>query len=152
MKPAWAQRSKGMHILYRCVLFLAWSYCKICYRNRAYGHEHFFKGGAVIASNHTSFLDPILLSVSWPEEVQFLARETLFKTPGFGAFIRRAITRPGPARRIGRHGGTVFGRLGPRSRRSVGGCSGRGWSGNVLPRNGNASPWPALGGRRTGVG
>lgn len=94
MKPAWLIRSKGMNFLYRFVLSLAWCYCKICYRNRVFGHEHFFKGGAIIASNHTSFLDPILLSISWPEEVQFLARESLFKIPGFGAFIRALNAHP----------------------------------------------------------
>ena len=94
MKPAWARRSCGMHLLYRCVLFMAWAYCKIFYRHRVYGDEHFFKGGALIASNHTSFLDPVLLSISWPEEVHFLARETLFTTPGFGSFIRALNAHP----------------------------------------------------------
>lgn len=94
MKPAWARRSHGMHFLYRFVLFLAWSFCRLFYRHRAYGHEHFFEGGALIASNHTSFLDPILLSISWPEEVHFLARESLFKAGGFGAFIRALNAHP----------------------------------------------------------
>ncbi|MES2344327.1 MAG: lysophospholipid acyltransferase family protein [Chlamydiota bacterium] len=94
MKPAWARRSQGMHFLYRVVLFLAWLYCKICYRNRVYGNEFPLQGGAIIASNHTSFLDPILLSISWPEEVHFLARESLFKILGFGAFIRALNAHP----------------------------------------------------------
>jgi 1-acyl-sn-glycerol-3-phosphate acyltransferase len=83
-----------MHFLYRVVLFFAWIYCKVFYRNRVYGCESFLKGGAIIASNHTSFLDPILLSISWPEEVHFLARETLFKPFGFGAFIRALNAHP----------------------------------------------------------
>ncbi len=94
VKPAWFKRSKGMSLLYRFILFLAWSFNKIFYRLKIYGLEHYFKGGAIIASNHTSFLDPPILSISWPEEVHFLARDTLFKNPLFGKFISALNAHP----------------------------------------------------------
>ena len=93
MKPAWA-RSIPMSWLYRLVLFIAWSFLKIFYRNKVYGLEHYYKGAAIIASNHSSFLDPPLLSTSWPDEVHFLAREGLFKNPLFGWFIRKLNAHP----------------------------------------------------------
>lgn len=94
MRSAWARRSNGMNFLYRSVLFITWVFFKLFYRMRVYGLEHFPEGGAVIAANHTSFLDPPLVAISSPEEVHFLARETLFKTPGFGAFIRALNAHP----------------------------------------------------------
>lgn len=102
MKHAWVSRSKGMSLLYRCVIFFAWFFCKVLYRHKVYGQEHFFQGGAVIASNHTSFLDPILISSSCPEEVHFLARDTLFDHWGFGGLIRALNTHP-----VGGDGGDV---------------------------------------------
>jgi hypothetical protein len=34
LKPAWARRSPGMHILYRFILFLTWLFFKLFYRYR----------------------------------------------------------------------------------------------------------------------
>ena len=93
MKPAWA-RKIPMTWLYRVVLFLAWSYFKILYRHKIYGLEHFYPHAAIIASNHVSFYDPPVLSISWPEEVHFLARETLFKNKFFGGLIRKLNAHP----------------------------------------------------------
>jgi 1-acyl-sn-glycerol-3-phosphate acyltransferase len=76
------------------VLFLAWSYFKILYRHKIYGLEHFYPHSAIIASNHVSFYDPPVLSISWPEEVHFLARESLFKNKIFGGFIRKLNAHP----------------------------------------------------------
>jgi 1-acyl-sn-glycerol-3-phosphate acyltransferase len=93
MKPAWA-RKIPMTWLYRAVLFFAWCFFKIFYRHRVYGLEHFYDKAAIIASNHSSNLDPPLLSTSWPEEVHFLAREGLFKNTLFGGLIRKLNAHP----------------------------------------------------------
>jgi cytidylate kinase len=93
LKPAWVH-AKGITFLYRMVIFLAWLIGKIFYRLKVYGLEHYYPRGAILASNHTSFLDPPIVSASWPEEVHFLARETLFKNRLFGAFIRHLNTHP----------------------------------------------------------
>jgi len=39
-------------------------------------------GGTILACNHQSFLDPPMVAVSYPGQIHFLARDTLFK----GAF------------------------------------------------------------------
>lgn len=93
MKPAWA-RNIPMSWLYRVVLFLAWCFFKVFYRHRIYGLEHFYSEAAIIAGNHSSFYDPPILSISWPEEVHFLARESLFKNPLFGTLIRKLNAHP----------------------------------------------------------
>ncbi|HEX4839313.1 MAG TPA: (d)CMP kinase [Rhabdochlamydiaceae bacterium] len=93
LKPIWIQ-SRSITFLYRCVIFFAWLIGKIFYRLKVYGLEHYYPRGAILASNHTSFLDPPIISASWPEEVHFLARQTLFKNPLFGAFIRNLNAHP----------------------------------------------------------
>ncbi|MGN1402889.1 MAG: lysophospholipid acyltransferase family protein, partial [Ruminococcus sp.] len=53
------------------------------------GRENVPKGTAVIfASNHRSFLDPVLVAMSAPHPFNYIAKEPLFKNPVFGAFIR----------------------------------------------------------------
>jgi cytidylate kinase len=91
--PAW-MRLKGVPILYRLVLFFSWILGKLFYRLKIYGLEHFYPRGAILAANHTSFLDPPIVSTSWPEEVHFLARKTLFRSKLFGGFISRLNTHP----------------------------------------------------------
>ncbi len=93
IKPAWMQ-TKSVTFLYRTVILFAWLVGKIFYRLKVYGHEHYYPRGAILASNHTSFLDPPIISACWPEEVHFLARRTLFKNPLFGALIRNLNTHP----------------------------------------------------------
>jgi 1-acyl-sn-glycerol-3-phosphate acyltransferase len=91
--PGWRQ-SKKMPFLYRFVLFVTWGVLRLFYRHRVYGVEHFISGAAIIAPNHTSYLDPPIAAVSWPEEVHFLAREGLFKPFLFGSFIRALNSHP----------------------------------------------------------
>lgn len=93
MKPAWA-RKIPMSWLYRSVLCFAWCFFKVFYRHKIYGLEHYYKDAAIIAGNHSSFYDPPILSISWPDEVHFLAREGLFKNPFFGGLIRKLNAHP----------------------------------------------------------
>lgn len=92
MKASW--QAQGMKPLYRSILFFAWVVFKVFYRLRVYGLENFTPKAAIIAPNHTSFLDPPLVAVSCPQEVQFLARESLFTIFGLGRLIRALNTHP----------------------------------------------------------
>lgn len=92
-RPAWSHW-KGIPFLYRLVLCFSWFVGKIFYRLKIYGLEHYYPRGAILAANHTSYLDPPIVSVSWPEVVHFLARKTLFRSKIFGGFIRRLNTHP----------------------------------------------------------
>ena len=94
MKPAWARKSASMTVLYRSVLCFTWIFFKLVYRHRVYGYNHFYEKAAIIAANHSSFYDPPILAISWPEEVHFLAREGLFKNPLFGGLIRNLNAHP----------------------------------------------------------
>jgi 1-acyl-sn-glycerol-3-phosphate acyltransferase len=55
---------------------------------RVYNRHHEpATGGCVYVSNHQSFLDPILMSLALRRPMNYMARESLFRTPGFRQLI-----------------------------------------------------------------
>jgi len=46
------------------------------------------QGGVILASNHASFLDPPLVGAALKRDINYLARESLFRFPGVGALLR----------------------------------------------------------------
>ena len=59
------------------------------FRWRVYGAEHVpLTGGVILASNHASYLDPPLVGCSLNRDINYLARESLFRFPGIGALLR----------------------------------------------------------------
>jgi len=87
-------RSPHMGLFYRFVIFTVYYFFRLFYSHKIYGLEHYFKGGAIIAPNHVSFFDPMIVPASWPEEVHSLARATLFRNPLFGYLIRKLNSHP----------------------------------------------------------
>lgn len=87
-------KTKSNSWLFKFVNVMWGSFFALFYRHKVYGLENFIPGGAIIAANHTSFLDPPLVSTSCPEEIHFLARKTLFRNPIFGYFIRKLNSHP----------------------------------------------------------
>lgn len=47
------------------------------------------KGGFILASNHRSYLDPVILGVACPRRLNFMAKEELFHNPFFSWLISR---------------------------------------------------------------
>lgn len=92
LKPK--RRFPKMKVSYKIVYSLARLYFRLFFRLKVYGLESFRPGAAVIAANHTSFLDPPVLSISCPEEVHFLARGSLFEIPLLGRLIRILNSHP----------------------------------------------------------
>ena len=45
-------------------------------------------GGCVVASNHFSWLDPVVLGVASPRVIYYMAKIEAHRIPGLGAFIR----------------------------------------------------------------
>lgn len=80
--------------LYRIVISGFWLIFNLLYKVRVYGQDHLIEGGAIIAANHTSFLDPPLISIAVPGEVHFLAKESLFKNWFRNALFRRLNGHP----------------------------------------------------------
>lgn len=64
------------------------------------------RGGAILASNHVSYLDPVLLGYAADmrgRQVRFLAKRELFDVPGFGWVLGWAKQV-----RVDRHGGAAM--------------------------------------------
>ena len=72
---------------------LTWQACRAYYalwhRWRVLHPERVpLAGPVIIAANHASFLDPPLIGSGVPRAINYLARESLFRFPGFGAYLR----------------------------------------------------------------
>jgi cytidylate kinase len=83
-----------MKFSYWFVYSLARLFFKVCFRLRIFGLEHFRPGPGIIAGNHCSNYDPPVLSISCPEEVHFLAKQSLFRVPFLGKLIRILNSHP----------------------------------------------------------
>ncbi len=94
MKPRSKKKFAPMKLPYFIVYWMARTFFKLCFRLKIYGVEHFRSGAGILVSNHTSFYDPPVLSISCPEEVHFLARGSLFKVPLLGRLIRVLNSHP----------------------------------------------------------
>lgn len=80
--------------LYRFIIIIVRLFFTLFYRHKVYGAHHFCPGGAIIAPNHVSNFDPPIVAISAPEELHFLAKETLFTNPLFGKLIRSLNAHP----------------------------------------------------------
>lgn len=75
--------------------FVAFALTRTVYRFRIRGDEHIpATGAAIIACNHVSFVDPVLLMAASPRPIRFLMDARIFRTPGLGLFFRLAKAIP----------------------------------------------------------
>lgn len=78
-----------MNLSYRIGWLLFRTVYATYFRWRVFGTEHVpQKGGVILASNHASFLDPPLVGSALKRDINYLARESLFRFPGVGALLR----------------------------------------------------------------
>lgn len=61
--------------------FLVWVITHTVYRVKGFGIENVPSGGALLVSNHISYVDYIFIGAVLPRNVRFLARRSLFNTP-----------------------------------------------------------------------
>jgi 1-acyl-sn-glycerol-3-phosphate acyltransferase len=76
------------------VYFISWSLFRITYkiyfRWRVYNAERVpLQGPVILASNHASFIDPPLIGSAVRRDINYLARESLFRYPGIGWLLRK---------------------------------------------------------------
>ena len=72
---------------------IGWTCFRVMYatyfRWRVFNAERVpLQGGVILASNHASFLDPPLVGSGLKRDINYLARESLFRFPGIGALLR----------------------------------------------------------------
>lgn len=83
-----------MGLFYRTVRMVTKMLFRSFYHLRVEGAQTFPPGGALIVANHLSFLDPPLVGITAPEEIHFLARDTLFDSFLFGKMIAALNSHP----------------------------------------------------------
>lgn len=91
------------------IYFLGWSFFRLFFRLyfrwRVIDADNVPASGPVIlASNHASFLDPPLVGAAANREINYLARESLFRFPGIGWLLRKVNAVP-----VDREGGGAAG-------------------------------------------
>ncbi|MBC8094717.1 MAG: 1-acyl-sn-glycerol-3-phosphate acyltransferase [Akkermansiaceae bacterium] len=75
------------------VYYLGWSFFRLMYatyfRWRVLNAERVpLQGPVILASNHASFIDPPLVGCGLHRDINYLARESLFRFPGIGWVLR----------------------------------------------------------------
>jgi len=74
---------------YKISHFILFLFLKICFRLKSEGRENIPKnGGVIIASNHISYFDPLAVGCASPRVIDFMARDSLFKIPVLGGWMR----------------------------------------------------------------
>lgn len=94
---------KGTPLWYSILRGLAIVVFKICFAIKIEGKENIpCRGGVILASNHLSYLDPIVLGIFVPRRVNFMAKEELFENLFFRWLIVKLGAFPIKRERIDR--------------------------------------------------
>lgn len=76
---------------------------KLAFRVKAFGKENVPSDrGVLVCANHTAFCDAIVISVSTPVQVKYMAKKELFSVPVIGPFVKAMGAYP-----VDRKGGDV---------------------------------------------
>ena len=94
-----------MNLIYRFAWCLFRIVFAVYFRWRVYHPERVpLKGPVILAANHASFIDPPLVGSGLKREINYLARESLFRFPVVGAILRAVNSVP-----VDRDGGGAAG-------------------------------------------
>ena len=76
-------------MIYYIVYFLTKAVSFFYFPRRIYGREHIpAQGGFIIASNHVSNLDPVVMGISAIRRINFMAKIELFQTQPLGFILK----------------------------------------------------------------
>lgn len=86
------ERSATLYLISR------WVICpvlRVGFWMKVEGHENIPQGAAILAPNHTSYMDPPVVGcAAWPRRCCFMAKAPLFQIPLLGWYIRRVGSFP----------------------------------------------------------
>lgn len=89
-----AGASQRRSLLWRVCQAIFRVFCRVWLRLSVRGLERLPAGGALLLSNHQSFLDPMLIAVGLSRPISFLARDSLFRKPVIGWFLKQVCVIP----------------------------------------------------------
>ncbi len=82
-------------MIYTIAKAISYIFCKIYFRLEVEGADNVpEKDGVLVASNHSSFLDPVIVGVGISRQTYYLTKQNLFKIPIFGLLIKALHTIP----------------------------------------------------------
>jgi 1-acyl-sn-glycerol-3-phosphate acyltransferase len=82
-------------MIYRFLRFLSWVSARIYLNLKVYGAVHVpKKGGFLVAANHASYLDPVIIGVACPRDLNYMARHDLFRNAAFAELLRQLHVFP----------------------------------------------------------
>lgn len=82
-------------MIYKLVSALANFLCLVLLRLEFKGKNNIpSKGPLIVASNHISNLDPIVIGAVFPRRINFLAKKELFGNPAFAWFLKKLAAFP----------------------------------------------------------
>jgi len=86
--------------LYRFCWWLAYVFAASLFRVRVEGRRNIpLKNGVILASNHCSYVDPVIIGVAAGRELWYLAKAELFPIPLLGRLIHNLNAMPVDRRR-----------------------------------------------------
>ncbi len=86
---------RPVKLVYRLTWHASRAWFTLYHRWRVYDARHVPLNGPVIfAANHASYLDPPLIGSGLHRPINYLARESLFRFPGFGWYLRQLNVVP----------------------------------------------------------
>lgn len=78
-------------MVYSILKFISFVLSRIFFGIEIHGRQNLpVKGGYIIAGNHTSYLDPVLIGCVCPRKICYMAKEELFRNP-FMAWLLRQL-------------------------------------------------------------
>lgn len=85
---------KGGNLFYQLFYLITWLILRTVFRLRITGEKIPLDGGIIVAANHNSYLDPIVVGLCSKRTVSFMAKEELFKVPVLRWIIVQLTTIP----------------------------------------------------------
>jgi 1-acyl-sn-glycerol-3-phosphate acyltransferase len=83
------------HALFAISRLLCLAIAKLAFRLHVEGQEFIPRTGpAILAANHVSYIDPIIIGIAIRRPVRFMAKKELFRVPVLGWLLRRFGTFP----------------------------------------------------------
>ena len=80
---------------YRFIWWIAYGICVLLFRVRVEGRTHISReGGIILAGNHCSYADPVIIGVAAGRELWYVTKSEVFPVPFLGELIRKLHAMP----------------------------------------------------------